>query len=272
MDRAVPTNRAQASPPPPTLEQRVVAVLENPNAGSEELSSLIAEVEIAIAKADDTATAERAKAADMVACPDAESAQDAIARSQSAALNRDRLQSALEPLRAKYATALEAGRVDRWESEYRKVAEQRAALATRYNQARTDYLSARAALEAMIDPLIYCNIDIGHVNNAEESWDRANGCRRQPHLDDLPVPSLPTAQPHRPWGNGSFAASYAQSMVPPTYVVGDKWSDPEVQAQRRAEIEKEQKRIGEFYEQQAVEQEKRWNEEERARFQQQHRS
>jgi hypothetical protein len=64
--------------------------------------------------------------------------------------------------------------------------------------------------------------------------------------------------------NGAFAASFALSMVFSSHP--DDWCDPQIQAQRRAEIEKQQRENAAYHERVANEQEERLNREERERF------
>jgi hypothetical protein len=54
-------------------------------------------------------------------------------------------------------------------------------------------------------------------------------------------------------------------MIVP-YHPGDRWCDPDVQAGRRAEIEKQQREIAAYHERAARDQEERLNREERERL------
>jgi hypothetical protein len=63
----------------------------------------------------------------------------------------------------------------------------------------------------------------------------------------------------------SFAAEFASSMVVPDHP-GSRWADPDVQARRRAEKEKQHREIGENYQRMTAEQEERLNREEREHF------
>jgi hypothetical protein len=65
--------------------------------------------------------------------------------------------------------------------------------------------------------------------------------------------------------SNSLAAAVATSMTVP-YHPGGAWADPDVQAQRRAEIQKEQREIAAYHERAASDQEARINREERERF------
>jgi hypothetical protein len=61
-----------------------------------------------------------------------------------------------------------------------------------------------------------------------------------------------------------LAAEFAQAMVPPA--VGGRWSEPETQAERRREIERQQAQLAEFYQQETERQEARQNAEARERI------
>jgi len=64
--------------------------------------------------------------------------------------------------------------------------------------------------------------------------------------------------------SGSLAAEFALGIASPVYDPA-RWSDPAVQAQRRAEVEKQHREIGEYYASMTAEQEDRINREERER-------
>jgi hypothetical protein len=86
-------------------------------------------------------------------------------------------------------------------------------------------------------------------------------------------PSLSETVQLRDWNSGgtlwpctlSLAAQYAQSMLAPAYHPGARWGEPDVQARRRAEQEKNNREIGKHYERMTEQQEERINAEERAR-------
>jgi len=65
--------------------------------------------------------------------------------------------------------------------------------------------------------------------------------------------------------SGSFAAEFVQSMVFALHP-GQHWADPEVQARRLAEIEKEQAQIAAYHQRAAKEEEDRINRQEREKF------
>jgi ATP-dependent protease ClpP protease subunit len=58
---------------------------------------------------------------------------------------------------------------------------------------------------------------------------------------------------------GSLAAEFAQSMITPA--VGDRWGEPEIQAERRREIERSQAQLTVFYQNETERQEARINRE-----------
>jgi hypothetical protein len=250
----------------PPLQSRIVTMLDNPNASASEMSELIAETELAIVTADETIASERAKAADLTSTPSAEAAQQAISRAEAAKINHDRLSGVLPKLRERYTAALVTERRDRWASDHNKVKAAQQALLQQYQGIDLTYRSAKAERDDLIRRMHDCDLDVERINTVAgdlDIWDR--------QLEPL----LEPAAAERKWGppriNGGLAVALAQSMAPPAYDPAD-WSKPEYQAARRAEAEREQQRIGEFYQRATEEQEKRQNEEEHQRFQQQHRT
>jgi hypothetical protein len=245
----------------PSLERRIVAALGNANASGAELSELVAEIEQAVAAADQTVASEREQAADLVSTPSAEAAQQAMSRAEVAAFTRDRLRGVLPKLRERYTAALVIERRDRWTNDCKKVEAEQEALRQEYKGIDQAYRSAKSERDKLIRRMEDCDLDCERVNAAARElniWDR----QLEPMLEPM--------QPERKWGtpkiaNGNLAAVMAQSMVPSAYDPA-RWSDPEVRAQRRAEIMKEQQRIGEHYARMTEEQEQRQNAEERQRF------
>jgi hypothetical protein len=250
---------------PPPLQGRIKVVLDNPNASASELSEIIAETELAIVTADEVIASERASAADLTSTPSAEAAQDAISRAEAAGFNRDRLHGAMPKLRDKLSAALAAEARDKWQATCNKVKAEQEALLQEYKGIDQAYRSAKAERDKLIERMEACDLDASRVNDAAcelDIWDR--------QLEPL----LESPAPKRRWGppkvEGSFAASYAQSMVAP-YHPGQNWSDPEEVARRRQDAEREQNRISAFYAEQTAMQESARNEAERKRFQQQQR-
>jgi hypothetical protein len=252
--------------PQATLEQRGVSALDNPNSGASELSELVAETELAIVTADETGTAMRMKAADVLATPTPREAHDTMAQADAAELTRDRLRGILPKLKERYAEALKTERRDRWASERRKVEAARDPLSADLADFHARVKAEQADLSKRIKAF---NADADAVNALGASIEEWNS------VDTLDLPDYASAAIYseRRWGppkvEGGFAASFAQSMVPPTYDPA-RWSDPDVRQQRRDAIMKEQQRIGEFYQEQTAAQEERQNEEEAQRFTQAH--
>ncbi len=257
-----------------TLQQRIGAMLENPSAGAAELADIIVETEQAIVEADETVTSERTKAADIIATPDADAAQQAISRAEAAKIDLSRLQSAIPKLRDRLAKALQSERRDRWLSDCRKVERQRNELAAQFNAAHDAYEPAKAAVDAVVNRMIDCNLDIERVNHmGADLQDWSN------HLEPLQAPSrwlgTDKEEEERRWGpprivNGGLAVAMAQSMAPSAYSPAD-WSKPEYQAARRAAVEKQNREIGAYYAQAGKDQEARQNVEEREHFDAAHR-
>jgi hypothetical protein len=262
----------QSSP----LQGRIVTVLGNPNASAAELSELVAETELAIVAADEVIANERAAAADLTSTPSADAAQDAISRAEAAALNRDRLQSVLPKIRNKLAGALRSEEHDRWLSDFSGVRQQRddaASLFRDYPQ-HANMICQMFAMAAEVDK------EVSRINGTAP--DGENRRLRKVELEareldgfTLDNPSLATTVELRDWKNAgqklwpntlSLAAQYAATAVSYPYHPGAAWSDPNVQAQRRAEQAKQNREIGEHYQRMTAEQEDRINREERERM------
>ncbi|HZV03629.1 MAG TPA: hypothetical protein VE999_00935 [Gemmataceae bacterium] len=246
--------------PAPILEQRIASTLANPAATASELSKLVAETELAAHAAEQDVARLREAATDLVAAPDAKAAFEAA---ELANLTRQRLANVLPKLRERYASADHAERFAAWRAAFQHLAPEHEAISDQINDTIQRFknewteLAERVALH---------NAEAEQVNNLARAIDEYN------HFNHLHLPQLfDSATDQRKWGapkvNGSFAASFAQSMIFPSGP-GDRWSDPEVQAQRRAEIEKEQARLADYYTQQGKAQEERLNREEAERFKQ----
>lgn len=253
-----------------TLKQQIAAVLANANAGSEELSELIAATEAA-ATAEQTAVDERKAAAlDLTQCPDPKQAHDRIVESE---ISRDQLKAALPKLRERLAAALAAENKERWLADFQRVAEQRdqAAAAFRRYPELANEIAEIFALAEQVDR------EVSRINGSapDGTHHRLRGVEltaRDLQQFTRDNPSLAKTVELRCWdgserriwplqSSGSFAAGFASGMVVPH--PGANWSSADVQAQRRAEAEKEQARIADFYAEQTKTQEERQNREQR---------
>ena len=264
----------QSTPP---LESRITAMLNNPNSESEALYEIIASTELAIVTADETMTSERAKAVDLTSTPSAEAAQDAISRAEAATINRDRLQSALPKLRDKLAGALRSEEHERWLSDFIRVRQKRdeaAAVFETYSEHAQAIVQMFALAEQVDKEISRIN---GQAPDGEHLRLRAVELEAR-DLDGFTInnPSLASTVELRDWNNsehklwpltssGSLAAAFAETMMVP-YHPGAAWSDPAIQAQRRAEQEKQNRETGKNYQRMTAEQEDRINREERERF------
>jgi hypothetical protein len=264
-------------PAPLTLGQRIVTALGNPNASASELSELVAETELAIVTADETVSSERADAADLISTPSAEAAQAAISRADAAQINRDRLRSALPKLREKLSAALVEEAKERWLADYKRVRQQLDNAATLFGS----YIEHAEAIVRLFAVAAEVDKEVSRINGSAP--DGVHLRLRSVELEarnldrfSLDDPSLAATVELRDWNHSgqklwpvqnpnSFAAEFASSMVVPPHP-GAHWADPEVVARRRQEAEREQQRIGEFYEQQTAAQEQRQNAEEKERF------
>jgi hypothetical protein len=248
--------------PQTTLEQRGVSALDNPNSGASELSELVAETELAIVTADETASAMRMKAADVLATPTPREAHDTMAQANAAELTRDRLRGILPKLKERYTAALVTERHAKWLGYYEIANAKREALAEVLDATRSRIKAELGSLNGRIKE---CNSECGYVN------DMACEIGEYHDLDLLPlfaalrtIDAETSTEPDWRAANSS-ATAFAASMAPPTYDPA-RWSDPDVRAQQRAEAEKRQREMGEFYQRQTEAQEERQNAEERERF------
>jgi hypothetical protein len=256
IDRVIPAKQA------PPLQSRIVTALDNPNASAAELSELVAETELAIVTADETASAMRMKAADVLATPTPREAQDTMAQANAAELTRDRLGGILPKLKERYTAALVTERHAKWLGYYEIANAKREALAEVLDATRSRIKAELGSLNGRIKE---CNSECGYVN------DMACEIGEYHDLDLLPlfaalrtIDAETSTEPDWRAANSS-AAAFAASMAPPTYDPA-RWSDPEQQAARRAEADKQQREMGAHYQQAGKDQEARQNEEERERF------
>jgi hypothetical protein len=262
--------------PPPTLEQHIVAALDNPNAGSAELNELISETELAIVSAEADITDARAKAADVIAAPTPRDARDAINAADAAQLTRDRLNGVLPRLRDKLSAALRSEAHERWLADFKRVQRKLDEAATLF----ATYPEHAEAIANLFAAAAEVDKEISRINGAAPDGEHRR--LRSVELEarnltqfTLDNPSLSQTVQLRDWASsgkslwpltssGSLAAAFADTMAV-SYHPGSQWADPEVQQQRRADIEKQHHEIGEHYQRMTAEQEDRINREERSR-------
>ncbi len=266
-------NKLNTTPAPLSLEQRVAAILTGTgNASAAEIAEIVREAESAAQAADQAVEAERAKAMDVVRSPNVEAAHRAVAE---AVLARERLRASLAKLCMKLNEALAAETQGRWQVEFNRVKQKRdeaAATFRRYREFSLEILH-QFSLAAEIDR------EVDHVNaNAPNGVHQRlrhveNEARNVEFSRDRP--SLAATVELRDWDNsgrtlwpqrhfGSLAAAFAQSTIMPT--AGGRWGEPEIQAERRREIERLQRQLAEFYQQATENQEARQNAEAAQRF------
>ena len=97
------------------LEQRIAAVLADPQVTSTDLMELIDEAELAVTAAEETARAEHEKALDPIASPDVVKAKHSI---WAAEFNRDRLRAFLSRLYERLDEIETAEKAARWDADY----------------------------------------------------------------------------------------------------------------------------------------------------------
>jgi hypothetical protein len=111
---------------PAALEQRITSALANAQITSAELRELIPDTEAALAAAEATAQAEREKALDAVASPDAATAEQAA---WAVEFRRDRWRSSLTRLHRRLGEVEASERQRNWEETYEAVGAKRDASA-----------------------------------------------------------------------------------------------------------------------------------------------
>jgi hypothetical protein len=257
-----------------SLEQRISVALSDENASSAALSKLIDQVEAAAAAADVTATALRSESLDLVLTPDV---GDAPQRIVHAEMTRDRLTNALPKLRIKLRDAVHLEHCKRWHVDCERVQtrlDEAVSMFRNYSK-HAQAIAEMFALAAEVDKEVHC-INSSAPDGVHRRLKTVELQARGLDHFDRNHPSLAAKVELGCWEDSSrelwplrrsnsLAAAVATSMTIP-YHPGGAWADPEVQAQRRAEIEKEQREIAAYHERAASAQEERLDREERERF------
>jgi hypothetical protein len=242
----------------PSLEPRIVAALANPNIGSAELAELTAETEGAITLADQAANQARENA--LVLTADPRASHTAIV---DAELSRDKLKAVLPRLRERLAKALAEERQAKWLASYQRVKAERDALDAEFAET---YPRLASGLVDLFERIRTCDLACRRINT--EASELAGEMRRL-HLNppEIELTELPGYWPLRKPGGkfNGLAAAFAETMITP-YHPGSRWADPDEQARRCAETEKENARLATHHEQATKDQEARLNRGERERF------
>ncbi|OJU24194.1 MAG: hypothetical protein BGN91_00930 [Nitrobacter sp. 62-13] len=257
-----------------SLEQRISVALSDENASSAALTKLIDEVEAAAAAADVTATALRSESLDLVLTPDV---GDAPQRIVHAEMTRDRLNNIMPKLRDKLSDALYAEQCERWYADCERVQarlEEAVSAFREYHehaQAIADMFALAANVDKEVDRINASAPDGVHmrlkpVELQARGLDRFD--RNHPSLAATAELGCWDDSSRKVWPlrhSNSLAVAVAASMSV-LYHPGGAWAEPEVQARRRAEIEKQQREIAAYHERTTSDQEARINREERERF------
>jgi hypothetical protein len=254
-----------------SLEQRIINILANGNAGSEAIAELIHETETAAATADQAAIDERTNSLDLAHDP--HQARDRIA---AAEMTRDQLKTSLPKLRERLSTALQSEAHERWLADFSRVRRQLDEAVTLFK----DYEQHAEAIQNLFAMAGEVDKEISRVNGNAPDGEHRRLRAVELEARDLEgftrdQPSLAATVELRDWKNsgkklwprtssGSFAAEFAGMAVPQH--PGAAWSDPEARAQRRTEQEKQHHEISTFFQAQTEQQEERLNREERERF------
>jgi hypothetical protein len=261
---------------PTSLEKRVVTVLTgNGNLPSAaELQELISDTELSVQSNLAGAEAARVESLDLVQCRDPSEANQRIA---TAKLTADRLSTSLPKLHDKLSEALAAEQCDRWWNDYKHVKEKLDAAV----EAHKEYPNLVQAIADIFTLAAEVDREVSRLNgSAPPGVDRrlrgveltARGMmafsRENPSLASVTVlpnyeQSARTLWPTR--SSGAMAAEFSQGMVMAPHP-GANWSRPEVQAQKREEIDRNQKHQADWYSAASADQEDRLNRDEALRF------
>src|ERR1035437_6384946 len=221
-----------------TLEQRIATVLSS-DTTSDVVAILITEVETAIVAADNAAEAEREKALDPIASPDAAKAHEAM---QMVEFSRDRLRTALPRLQARLEQLQAEEYLTRWRSDYEKLKVKREGLAEElrtiypeFETKITDLFARIAANDAELSGLHQARPGgvALHLLGAELVARDLERCTiREPAIaQGLKFPTFAPGQRLAWPPQRSLAAAFAMSMVPT--------HDPRYTADWAAELEKD---------------------------------
>jgi hypothetical protein len=142
-----------------TLEERIATALSE-DIASADVEALIAETDAAIAAADVAAEAERVKALDPIASPDAAKARTAM---EDAAFTRERLRTVLPRLQARLKQVVAAEYAAKWEPDFKRVEADRDALAAEMREA---YSAAVARLVDLFQRAAECDRECARINGA----------------------------------------------------------------------------------------------------------
>jgi hypothetical protein len=254
------------------LEQRIITAFDNPNIGSAALIELIEQVAETADQAGQTIAAERDKLLDVTQCRDPSEARERIAALET---NRDRLRAAGPRLRERLGQALHSEATERWLADFRRVEQQR-------NEAVAAFQRYPELAQEIVEMFMLAETvdkEVSRVNGSAPDGvhHRLRGVEltaRDQQQFTVGTPSLAATVELREWDNSgkklwplhsanSFAVAFAESMIVPSG--GSRWADPDVRQQRRAEIEKGQRELGEYYQRETVAQEERINAEARER-------
>jgi hypothetical protein len=123
---------------PAVLDQRIASALANSNTTSAEVMELIAETEAALTAAEAKAQAERERALDPIASPDAAEAERSA---WAAELNRDRLHSFCSQLQQRFDEVAATEYAAQWQATYEDVEARCNALAKEFGEVYPELVS-----------------------------------------------------------------------------------------------------------------------------------
>jgi hypothetical protein len=256
-----------------TLEQRIVAVLNNPNASSVTVAEVLNDCEAEAEATERAASEAHDRARDLLAAPNA---AEASQHANTLALKRDRLATILPKLQERLAETLSRESHERYAADKQRVQARRDAVAARwkntYCECAEKMLAANVEVQetdAEIDRL-----NMNRPDGAFELLQKVELHARQMEMFTINRPSFLevtrlfdfcSGEELWPPPTPSVAASFAASMVPQlnSRLYSADWAagHETVKARQR----EDQQRVDAFNERRAREQEDSFNAEERAR-------
>jgi hypothetical protein len=144
-----------------TLEQKIASALADDSITSTALDELITEVETAIVAADKDAEAEREKALNPLASPDAAKAHEAM---QMVEFNRDRLRTVLPRLQQRFSEVRSKEEYVRWVMDHEQVRAKRDAAA---EELKVIYPEFEAKLVGLLLRIEEVDREVRRVNSAK---------------------------------------------------------------------------------------------------------
>jgi hypothetical protein len=262
---------------PPTLEQKIVAVLDGSDVSSATVMEVLELVEAAVAELTGTVESDRSQLLDLVRCPNPAETKSRIHAAETSVA---RLSAQIPKLRTKISVCLESERHSRWLADYRRLKAEQSVLARDFSET---YKRVVTELVYVLNRMAALDIKCAEVDSQASNLQNEHRRLGKTELLARGIPAFSRSQPElaktlvlpdfvesarTKWpctSPTSFAAAYAETTSVP-YHPGADWASPAETQRRREAIEKEQARSAAYHAQAAKDEEDRRNKEERERF------